>query len=110
MKTMFKGFIRLLAFFTKELNEVRRQPRLVLALILGPFLILLLFGLGYQAPPRLRAILVIPDVVAKQVDTSAIVYAANLTYDVVSVQSDENAAMEQLRARQVDVVEVIPAD
>lgn len=89
---------------------MRRQPRLVLALILGPFLILLLFGLGYQSPPRLRAIVVVPDALAQQVDTSAIVYAANLTYNVLDVVNDENAAMDQLRARQVDVVEVIPAD
>ena len=53
---MYKGFIRLLAFFSKEINEVRRQPRLVLSLILGPFLILLLFGVGYRGgTPNLRA-------------------------------------------------------
>lgn len=107
---MVKGFIRVLAFFTKELNEVRRQPRLVLALILGPFLILLLFGLGYQAQPRLRAVLVIPDALAQQMDVSAIQYAANLTYEVVGVTNDENAARAQINASQADVVESIPAD
>ncbi len=107
---MFKGFIRLLAFFTKELNEVRRQPRLMLALILGPFLILLLFGLGYQATPRLRAVLVIPKALAQQMDVSAIQYAASLTYNVVQVTHDENAAKALLQARQADVVEIIPAD
>src|SRR5688572_29426127 len=100
MSNMGKAFIRLLAFFTKELNEVRRQPRLVLSLILGPFLILLLFGLGYQAAPRLRAILVIPESVSQQIDTSAIVVAANLTYDVQEVTADENAARAKLAARQ----------
>ncbi len=43
-----KLIIRLLAFFGKELNEIRRQPRLLLSLLVGPFLILLLFGLGYR--------------------------------------------------------------
>jgi ABC-2 type transport system permease protein len=107
---MLKGLIRLLGFFTKELNEVRRQPRLVLALILGPFLILLLFGLGYQASPRLRAILVIPDNVAQEFDTSGILVAANLTYDVQETTNDENAALQKLNNREVDVVEVIPSD
>jgi ABC-2 type transport system permease protein len=110
MMLMSKGFIRLFAFFTKELNEVRRQPRLVLALILGPFLILLLFGLGYQTAPRPRAVLVIPDAVAQQLDVDAIKYAASLTYDVVNVTNDENAAMAQLHARQVEVVQAIPPD
>lgn len=108
---MFKGVIRLLAFFTKEINEVRRQPRLVLALIFGPFIILLLFGLGYQAsPPRPRLALVIPDSIAAQMDVEGIKVAANATYEVVAVTNDENAAMGQLDARQADVVEILPAD
>lgn len=107
---MSKGLIRLVAFFLKEINEVRRQPRLIAALVLGPFLILVLFGLGYQATPRPRAILVIPDSLKQQIDTSAILVAANLTYQVVEVTGDENRAMEMLNARQAEVVEVIPAD
>ncbi|HZQ09956.1 MAG TPA: ABC transporter permease [Anaerolineae bacterium] len=108
---MTKSLIRLLAFFSKEINEVRRQPRLVLALILGPFLILVLFGLGYQSvPPRPKAILVLPETVANQVDVNGIKYAVNLSYELVDVTTDENAAMQKLQARQVDVVEVIPAD
>lgn len=107
---MLKGFTRLLAFFTKELNEVRRQPRLVLALILGPFLILLLFGLGYQTTPRPRAILVIPEAVEKQVDMNAVMYAANLTYQVVGTTTNESEAMAKLSAREVDVVQSLPPD
>lgn len=107
---MFKGFIRLFAFFSKELNEVRRQPRLVLALIFGPFLILVLFGVGYQAPPRARATLVIPDALKQEIDTSPILVAANLTYNVVLVTGDEAAGLATLKSQQVDVVEVIPPD
>ena len=58
---MFKGIIRLLAFLGKELAEIRRQPRLILSLVLGPFLILALFGLGYSGEqPKLKTILVVP--------------------------------------------------
>jgi ABC-2 type transport system permease protein len=58
---MLKPFIRLFSFFAKELAEVRRQPRLLLSLVLGPFLILLIFGLGFSGEqPRLRTILVVP--------------------------------------------------
>ena len=108
---MGKQLIRLLAFFSKELHEVRRQPRLVLALILGPFLILLLFGLGYQAAPlRPRAMLVIPDSLQQQIDVSAITVAANYTYDLIGVTNDENAALAKLNAREIDLVQVLPAD
>lgn len=108
---MLKGLVRVWGFFSKELYEVRRQPRLVLALILGPFLILLLFGLGYQStPPRPRAALVIPDAVAAEVDPNAIKVAASLAYEVVLVTNDENAAAAELNARRVDLVEVIPSD
>src|SRR6187402_1239678 len=110
MSKMVKRLIRLLAFFTKELNEVRRQPRLVLSLILGPFLILLLFGLGYQAAPRLRAVVVIPDSVSQKLDTSGIITAANITYDFQGSTADENAARQLLATRQVDLIEFIPAD
>ena len=59
---MIKAIIRLLSFFAKEVNEVRRQPRLVLSLLLGPFLILLLFGIGYQGErPNIRTALVVPE-------------------------------------------------
>src|ERR671933_623761 len=55
------GIVRKTAFVGKELTAVRRQPRLLLSLVLGPFLILLLFGLGYQATQRdIRTIVVFP--------------------------------------------------
>jgi ABC-2 type transport system permease protein len=58
---MFKGLVRILSFVAKELSEVRRQPRLIASLILGPFLILFLFGVGYNSTqPPLRTALVIP--------------------------------------------------
>jgi ABC-2 type transport system permease protein len=109
---MLKPFIRLFAFFAKELAEIRRQPRLLLSLVLGPFLILLIFGLGFTGEqPRLRTILVVPP---DQVDDPRVqqfrevIGSAN--FDVVEVMSDEQAAVETLRrsAGTIDVVEVLP--
>ena len=37
-------FIRISSFVRKEMAEILRQPKLVATLILGPFLILLIFG------------------------------------------------------------------
>ena len=56
------GFIiRVSAFISKELVEILRQTRLLLVLVLGPFLILLLFGLGFRNEARvLRTLFVVP--------------------------------------------------
>ena len=43
-----KFLVRLTSFIQKELAEVVRQPKLILTLIFGPFLIMLLFGIGYN--------------------------------------------------------------
>src|SRR5512145_1268358 len=108
---MFKSIIRLLSFFAKEINEVRRQPRLILSLLFGPFLILLLFGMGYQGEtPNLRTALVLPQQGLGMVDIEQLKGAISANFTLVSTGSDLNGAMADLRADAVDVVEVLPAD
>ncbi|GIV98272.1 MAG: hypothetical protein KatS3mg057_2929 [Herpetosiphonaceae bacterium] len=108
---MFKPIIRLLAFFGKEVNEIRRQPRLVLSLILGPFLILLLFGLGYQGQsPVLRTILVVPPERLDDPEIARLQQAIGPNFEIVDVTSDEAAAMRRLQRNDVDVVEILPPD
>ena len=108
---MLKPIIRLLGFFSKEISEIVHQPRLILSLMLGPFLILLLFGLGYRGGfPVFRVALVIPanslDAATSEVLKQAI--ASNFT--LVSADSDEAAALAKLARGEVDLVEVFPAD
>jgi ABC-2 type transport system permease protein len=108
---MFKIIIRLLSFFAKEVNEVRRQPRLVLSLIFGPFLILVLFGAGYQGErPMLRTALVLPKEGLDQVQIDDLKHAIQTNFTLVSADTNEAAAMQQLRAGTIDVVEVLPND
>ncbi len=108
---MFKIIIRLLSFFNKEINEIRRQPRLVLSLIFGPFLILLLFGVGYAGErPKLKTALVVPQSGLEDVNIEDLKRAISANFRLVSVDSDEEAAMAKLRSREVDVVEIIPSD
>ena len=52
MGNFFRSIIRASSFFRKEIFEILRQPRLVATLVLGPFLILFIFGIGYQDQPR----------------------------------------------------------
>lgn len=53
MKSILNNFwrfvVRVSAFLRKEIFVIIRQPRLILTLVLGPFLILLLFGIGYRS-------------------------------------------------------------
>ena len=61
MNNLSEFLIRVSAFARKEVAGIIRQPRLVAILILGPFLILLIFGLGYTNQERtLNTIIVIP--------------------------------------------------
>ena len=108
---MFKSIIRLLSFFSKEVNELRRQPKLILSLLLGPFLILLLFGVGYQGErPKLRTALVVPQqsVDASQMDELKKAIGTNFT--LVKADADQDGALAMLQAGQVDVVETLPAN
>ena len=55
------GFTRGYAFFKKDVLEVLRQPRLLLTLVIGPFLILFLFGVGFDPdPPVPKTVVVAP--------------------------------------------------
>ncbi len=60
MSKFFRGTIRASAFLRKEIFDILRQPRLIFALVLGPFIILFLFGMGYHSqPPNLRTLIVV---------------------------------------------------
>src|SRR5690349_19010120 len=102
---MFKPIIRLLSFFSKEVNEIRRQPKLVLSLLLGPFLILLLFGIGYQGErPLIRTVLVTPPQGLSFVNVNDLKQAISTNFTLVDVTSDADRAQAMLRAGQTDVV------
>lgn len=108
---MAKLIIRTLSFFTKEINEVRRQPRLVLSLLLGPFVILMLFGVGYQGgQPTLRAAIVVPPEQSEALDPAYLQELTGANFQLVSFGSSRDEAMALLQAGQVDVVQVFPAD
>lgn len=108
---MLKPIIRISSFLGKEIREILRQPWLVARLILGPFLILLLVGLGYTNSPRvLRAMFVVPADeagVAQQVEEYATNLGPQLNYVGQTVSRDE--ALQRLRLGLVDMVVVYPA-
>lgn len=60
MREFRNGMTRTWAFARKEIVDIVRQPQLLVTLILGPFLILAVFGMGYQQNTEaLRAVFVV---------------------------------------------------
>src|ERR1041385_4170042 len=114
MKTMprlIKRLTRAGAFVGKEIAEVRRQPRLMLSLILGPFIILLLFGIGYEGEKsKLSASIVIPATGGYSQNVSDYNKLTGDQLNIVDVTPDKSAALDRLRRREVDLVVMVPQD
>lgn len=111
MNRIITGLIRASAFLRKEIFTILRQPRLLLTLVLGPFLILLVFGIGYRAdPPALRTVFVVEEgsPIAAEVDDYAATLGPQLVFAGVTTNGVE--ALEMLRRGEVDVVAVTPED
>lgn len=111
MIRLIKRFIRAGAFLAKEINEIRRQPRLVLSLILGPFLILLLFGIGYQGETNsLSALVVVPEGGPYSQDAKVYQEMTGGQLNVAGVMTDPVEALRRLDEQEVDLVVVVPND
>ena len=108
---LVKLLIRILALVGKEITEVFRRPGAVLSLVLGPFLILAVFGLGYQGFKKdLVAIVVVDPSSELPQEAEAYRNLAVRGITVSEVTPDRAAAEAKLRADQVDVVIVPPVD
>lgn len=106
-----QAFIRTLAFSTKEIRTILHQPRLVFSLIVGPFLILLLFGVGYRNTPRtLNTLFVVPE--GSPIEGFVSDYAQSLGDRIAfaGITHDAADADARLRRGDVDLVVVTPAN
>jgi ABC-2 type transport system permease protein len=102
--------IRISAFLRKEIFEVLRQPQLLLTLILGPFLILLFFGIGFRNEAQsLRTQFVVEGdpALAELVDQYAAALGGQLIYTGIS---NLNTAEQAMSAGKIDLIVVVPPD
>src|SRR5512147_1892387 len=110
MRRIAAFIIRASAFVSKELVEILRQTRLLLALVLGPFLILLIFGVGFRNEARpLRTVFVVPpgqEGINQQVQQYATTLGPQI--DFRGIVEDEKVGLAQLQRNQVDAVVIIP--
>jgi ABC-2 type transport system permease protein len=108
---LIKAILRILALVGKELVEVFRRPGAVLSLVLGPFFILAVFGLGYHGVKQdLSAILVTDPSLDLPSDPAQYEGFQARGVRLVTVTTDRAAAEAQLRAQQVDLVLIAPRD
>ncbi len=109
MDKVYQFLIRVSAFLAKEIFGILRQPMLVLTLVLGPFLILFLFGVGFRNEPRaLRTLFVVNEEsnLADEVEAYATSLGPQLIF--MGVTGDQAWATRKLSRREVDVVAVVP--
>ena len=102
---------RLLAIVGKEFVEVARRPGALFSLVLGPFLIMALFGLGYNnSGGSFRTLLVVPP--GSGLSTQLEDYRSLVIpgVELAGVQTDVESARQALRDQAVDVVIFAPPD
>ena len=108
---LVKLIVRILAIVGKEIVEVMRRPGAILSLVLGPFLILAVFGLGYQGIKRDLTAIVVVDPASKLPTDAASYQGLDVRgIKVIDVTTDAASAEQRLRADQADVVIEVPAD
>jgi ABC-2 type transport system permease protein len=110
MDRVGRFFIRIFSFLRKEIVSIIRQPRLVLTLVLGPFLILLLFGVGFSNQGRtLRTLFVVPE--DSELEEYIEEYATSLGPQLQYEGSINSLpfARRQLRMDEADAVIVVPS-
>lgn len=108
-KSRIAPVVRGFAFVRKELAEILRQPRLIISLIIGPFLILLLFGLGYRpTPPPLRTMLVVEPGSELAAHLEEMGEALGGGVLLVGTTDNVDEGTEKLRRREIDALVVAP--
>lgn len=107
----FKTLTRILAIVGKELVSILRRPGALASLVLGPFLIMALFGLGYSGYRRaLDTVVVLPPDSTLPTDVKTYQDVAGDGLRIDSVTGDEADAMRRLNEQQVDIVVIAPAN
>jgi len=109
MRSLAPSLIRMGSFTGKELREVIRRPGVLASLILGPFLVMFIFGLGYsgyRAPFVTEIVVPENSELPREPDYYADLAPGRL--DVREVGTDADGAEQRLRAGEIDLLIVAP--
>lgn len=104
-----QSVVRMASFTGKELREVLRRPGVLLSLIVGPFAIMFVFGLGYSGyRDPFRTEIVIPAGNDFPRDAEYYESLAPGRLEVVEVSESAEAGEERLRAGDTDLLIIAP--
>lgn len=105
-----RRLVQVIGFVRKELAAVARQPRLLLVLVAGPFVILLLFAIGYdQQQTVLRTAFVGPEGSVYEQSLDQFADALGQYVDNAGYSDDLAGAEQRLRDGDIDAVVVLPS-
>ena len=111
MSSLAKIFTRVTAVMLKELRELARRPGAIASLMLGPLIVVALFGLGYSGQARpLETVVVVPTGAALPQDAETYRKLGGAAIRVVAVTQDTNSAHELLRRGEARLVVALPED
>jgi ABC-2 type transport system permease protein len=103
--------VRVTSFLGKELRETVRRPGILAALVIGPFLIMLIFGLGYTGYRHaLVTEVVIPSGSKLPDEPKFYEDLAPGRIDVKTVTQNRDQALRDLGAKAADLVVIVPGD
>lgn len=109
MIRFYKFLVRISSFMGKELTEIFRQPKLILTLVLGPFLIMFLFGLASPSQGRtLRTTFVVADPNSFQEEIDIFTRSFSSLFVSYVIESDKEPALAKLANDQTDMVIIVP--
>jgi ABC-2 type transport system permease protein len=107
-----KTWVRTTSFVSKELIEVLRRPGALISLILGPFLVMALFGVGYSGQRRpLETVLIVPPASSLPRDTAAYQdVGTGPGVRLIEVGEDLAGARARLQREEIDLIVIAPAN
>jgi ABC-2 type transport system permease protein len=105
-------FTRTFAFVRKELWSIIRQPRLIMTLVVGPFLILVIFGVGYteETDPFRTLIVVESEEATIATDLDELGDAFGSSIDLIGTTTDVEEGRAQLARGEAELVIIAPND
>lgn len=109
LRDIWHSVVRITSFVGKELREVIRRPGVLASLVLGPFLIMLLFGIGYTGSRSpFRTEIVVPPGSELPREQEFYEDLAPGRIQVVGISQDQSETEERLRDRDIDLMVVAP--
>jgi ABC-2 type transport system permease protein len=111
MISLAKSLTRISAIVRKELRELARRPGAIISLLLGPLLVVALFGFGFSGQRRaLDAIVVLPADSGLPADVDSYRALGGQAIRVTDVTGDAAGAHERLRTGEARVLVILPKD